>query len=59
MSNLSKKLIGSNTDKWYLSRLIWMGAAQVIYGIFKDEPEWIFTGVGTIALRFNTKKALK
>ena len=53
------KLIGSDTEKWYHSRFIWMGTAQIVYGLWYDAPEWIFTGIGTIVLRFNTKKALK
>jgi hypothetical protein len=55
----NNKLLGSDTDKWYHSRFIWVGTAQVLYGMWSGTPEWIFTGIGTIVLRFNTKKALK
>ena len=51
-------VIGSDTRKWYQSRLIYLGVAQILWGVFRGEFEWISTGITTIFLRINTKKQI-
>jgi hypothetical protein len=57
-------LVNSNTEKWYQSRMLWLGLVQVAAAaataILTDvEPEvWvagIFSGIATVILRLNTK----
>jgi hypothetical protein len=56
--NKVRQLIGSDTEAWYLSRFIWLGSAQILWGIYRGEFEWIATGIATIRMRFTTKKEI-
>lgn len=54
----SRKIIGADTEHWFQSRFIWLGTAQILWGVYRGEFDWISTGIATIWMRFNTKKEI-
>jgi len=54
-----KQFAGSDTKHWYQSRQIWLGTAQILWGLYQTEFEWISTGIGTIWLRFTKNNPIR
>jgi len=54
-----KNLLSNNTEKWYQSRVIWLGVALIAEGI--SSQNWLVAtaGVAQIVLRFLTKKEIQ
>ena len=58
MIQVGKNLVGSNTERWYESRMIWTGAGQVAYGVSQGDYYTVILGLIQIILRIYTKKEI-
>ena len=54
----AKNLLGNNTEHWYQSRLVWIGAGEVLRGVLNGDYYSIVTGLATIIFRILTKNGI-
>ena len=65
--NKIKKIVGNETEKWYESRLLWVGVLEIASAIVAKYyagasteilVTGVLTGLVTVMLRLNTKKGV-